>query len=267
MNDFLVAPKRINIDFDKAEMSVEGPEGKRILSISSPEGFHVLSQLWLRSGFDNKYAYGFSWMGRPVIQLPEDLVRIQEVIYSVKPDWIIETGVAHGGGLVFYASLCKAMGKGKAIGIDVEIRAHNRAALEAHPLREHFRLIEGDSVSDAVLTEVRGLVREGSKVMVVLDSKHGKEHVLKELRAYAPFVSPNSYMVVADGIMAQMASSPLAGADWAINNPLSAIREFLETNPEFRQEEQVFPFNEGQITQRVTYWPGGFLRKISMGTA
>src|SRR3954469_20722919 len=124
----------ITIDEDKGLVSVDGPEGRVSHALASPEAFAIVSRAWLRCGWDTKYVYGFSWMGRPIIQLPEDMLRIQEVIYRVKPDVIIETGVAHGGSLIFYASLCKAMERGRVIGIDIEIRPHNRSAIEAHEM-------------------------------------------------------------------------------------------------------------------------------------
>src|SRR5678815_3421901 len=137
----------ITIDGDKLIVSGGGDGEKQEYGIGSPEAFRILSKLWLRSGWDAKYVYSFTWLGRPIIQLPEDLLRLQEVIYRVKPDVIIETGVAHGGSLIFYASLCKAMAKGRVIGVDVEIRAYNRSAIEAHELSSYITLIEGDSIA------------------------------------------------------------------------------------------------------------------------
>src|SRR6478735_3884327 len=146
--------------------------------LGSREGFKIISDIWLKSGWETKYVYSFSWMGRPIIQLPEDMIRIQEVIYAIKPDVIIETGIAHGGSLVFYASLCKAMGRGRVIGIDIEIRKHNRAAIEAHPLFDLITLVEGSSIDPAVVGQVRELLRNGETALIVLDSCHTKEHVL-----------------------------------------------------------------------------------------
>ena len=153
------------------------------------EAFSVISKAWLRSGWDNKYVYSFAWMGRPVIQLPEDMLRIQEVIYQVKPDVLIETGIAHGGSLIFYASLFKAMGKGRVVGVDIEIRPHNRAAIEAHELSSYLTLIEGSSTAPDIVEQVKAQIKPGDTVMVVLDSCHSKEHVLGELEAYAPLVT------------------------------------------------------------------------------
>src|SRR5205823_3509639 len=146
-------------------------------------------------GWGQKYSYQFSWLGRPVIQLPEDLMRIQEVVYQVKPDVIVETGVAHGGGQVFLASLCKIMGKGRVIGVDIEIRPHNRAALEVHELYSLITLIEGSSIDPAVVDKVKGAIRPSENVLVLLDANHTKDHVLKELEAYGPLVGIGSYII------------------------------------------------------------------------
>ncbi|HEX2054735.1 MAG TPA: CmcI family methyltransferase, partial [Actinomycetota bacterium] len=214
-------------------------------------------------GFDNKYVYCFSWLGRPVLQLPEDLVRVQEAVYRVRPDVIIETGIAHGGSLVFYAGLCRAMGHGRVIGIDVEIRPHNRAALEAHELFDLITLIEGSSVAAETVDCVRSLVAPGEKGFVVLDSNHTRDHVLAELHAYSPFVAVGSYLLAADGgIMTAAAGAPLAKPDWATNNPLHAIGQFLEGNTEFVRDQPSPVFNEGSITAGPSYWTGGWLRRV-----
>lgn len=233
------------------------------LPIGSPEAFALISQIWLRSGWDAKYVYGFSWMGRPIIQLPDDLVRIQEVIWSVKPDVIIEAGVAHGGSLIFYAGLCKAMEQGRVIGIDIEIRTHNRAAIEAHPLFPYITLVEGSSIAPEVVAHVAAQVKPGERVLTLLDSNHTKEHVLAELDAYAPLVSPGSYIVAMDGIMEQVAGAPRTEPDWTWNNPRQAVHEWLARHPDFVLEEPSWPFNEGVVTDRVTYWPDAFLKRIS----
>src|SRR5919197_4658487 len=146
----------------------------RELAFDDPEAFDIVSRAWLRLGWDVKYVYSFTWLGRPIIQLPEDMLRIQEVIYRLKPDVIVETGVAHGGSLVFYASLCKAMGKGRVIGIDIEIRPHNRLAIEKHELGGYIELFEGSSIDPDVVDRVRRSVSDAQTVIVVLDSDHTK---------------------------------------------------------------------------------------------
>ena len=193
--------------------------GSRSYALASPEAFRVISRAWLRCGWDNKYVYSFTWLGRPVIQLPEDLIRIQEVIYRIKPDVIIETGVAHGGSLVFFASLCHAIGRGRVIGVDIEIRPHNRQAIEAHELFPLITLIEGSSIEKSVISRVKMLVKPGEKTVVVLDSNHTKGHVLNELRAYADLISQDSYIIATDGIMADLVGAPRSNADWSWNNP------------------------------------------------
>jgi cephalosporin hydroxylase len=202
-------------------------------------------------------------MGRPIIQLPEDMVRAQELIFRVKPDVLIETGIAHGGSLVFYASLFKTMERGRVIGVDIEIRPHNRAAIEAHPLKPMIALVEGSSVDPAVVGKVKGQIKPGETVMVALDSNHSKEHVLNELRAYAPLVTPGSYVMVADGIMEQVAGAPRTAPDWRTNNPRAAVHAFLEEDKRFVLEEPEFLFNEGSVRSRVTYWPDAFLRRTA----
>jgi cephalosporin hydroxylase len=251
----------IQIDMKNGKVIVERDGKSSVHALESAEAFSAISQAWLRGGWDTKYVYSFAWLGRPIIQLPEDMFRIQEVIYRLKPDVIIETGVAHGGSLIFYASLFKAMNKGRVIGIDIEIRPHNRKAIEAHELFDWITLIEGDSTSDEVLTSVKKLIKKRETVLIVLDSNHTKQHVLKELRAYSPLVSVNSYIVVCDGIMASLVDAPRAQPDWVENNPLSAAHEFLKENNSFVSEEPVFPFNEGVAKERVTYWPSGFLKR------
>jgi cephalosporin hydroxylase len=252
----------IEIDKEKGTITQE-ESGKRVsYDIGTPEAFSLLSTLWLRSGWDTKYVYSFTWMGRPIIQLPEDMFRIQETIFSLKPDVIIETGVAHGGSLIFYASLCKAMEQGRVIGIDIEIRTHNRKAIEEHMLFPYITLIEGSSIDMDIVEKVKLLIKSGESVLILLDSCHTKEHVLNELKAYAPFVSIGSYIVAMDGIMEQVVGAPRTQPDWSWNNPKQAALEFVKENDDFIIEEPAFLFNEGQITERVTYWPSAFIKRI-----
>jgi cephalosporin hydroxylase len=252
----------LTIDEAAGVVIVSGPEGKSTHPLDSPEAFRLISKAWIRCGWDTKYVYSFSWMGRPIIQLPEDIVRIQEVIYRVRPDVIVETGVAHGGSLIFYASLFKAMGKGRVIGVDIEIRPHNRQAIEAHELKPFITLIEGSSVDASVIGAVKALIGPDEIVLVLLDSNHTKAHVLAELEAFGPLVTPGSFIVATDGIMKQVAGAPRTAPDWTWNNPLDAAIEFAATHTEFVLEEPPFPFNEGVIRERVTYWPQGFLRRV-----
>jgi cephalosporin hydroxylase len=227
----------------------------------TPEAFEAVSAAWLRCGWDVKYVYGFTWMGRPVIQLPEDMIRIQEVIWRVRPDVIVETGVAHGGSLIFYASLFEAMGHGRVIGIDIDIRAHNRTAIEAHRMAKRITLVQGSSTTPGTLTVVHQHIAPDERVMVVLDSNHSCSHVAAELDLYAPIVSPSCYIVACDGIMAQVAGAPRTAPDWTWNNPITAVEAFLVRNPDFVLDEPGFAFNEGAVRNHVTYWPKSYLRR------
>lgn len=249
----------IQIDTHKETVTQGGTE----FPIGSPEAFKIISDVWLRSGWDTKYVYSFSWMGRPIIQLPEDLIRIQEVIYDIQPDVIIETGVAHGGSLIFYAGICKALEKGRVVGIDIEIRPHNRTAIESHFLFPYITLIEGSSVDSSVVEQVKRHVKPGEKVLVILDSNHTYDHVLAELNAYASLVTAGSYIVATDGIMEYVVGAPRTQPDWVTNNPKKAAEQFVKENSEFTIVEPDWPFNEGAISERVTYWPSAFIRKNS----
>ena len=252
----------LKIDMEKGVVLVESEGRTESFTIGSSEAFSLISQAWLRSGWDNKYVYGFSWMGRPIIQLPEDMLRIQELIYTVKPDVVIETGIAHGGSLIFYASLMKAMNRGRVIGIDIEIRPHNRKAIEAHEMFERITMLEGSSIDAIVVEQVRALFNQGERGMVILDSNHTRAHVLAELHAYADFVAMGSYMVACDGIMQEIVGAERTMPSWITDNPQSAVKDFLAERSDFILEEPIFPFNEGNVTERVTYWPNAFLRRI-----
>lgn len=244
---------------EKLIQEIEGRQ--RILGLYSKEAFELISQQWIKVGWNQKYAYTFSWMGRPVIQLPEDMIRIQEVIHRVKPDVIVETGIAHGGSLVFYASLCRAMGKGRVIGIDIKIRPHNRQAIEAHGLYSLITLVEGSSIVPEVASRIKSLVKPREVVIVILDSAHNKQHVLAELEAYHNLVTSGSYIIAADGIMRDLSNVPGGRSEWTWNNPAAAVAEFAQKHSEFVLEDPAWPFNESELTENVTYWPGAWLRR------
>jgi cephalosporin hydroxylase len=251
----------IRIDQKKRLVFEERGDGQVVsYPFGSAEAFKIVSEAWLQCGWDAKYVYSFTWLGRPLVQNPEDLLRIQEVLYRVKPDLLIETGIAHGGSLIFYASLFKAIGRGRVIGIDAEIRPHNRKALEAHELFGMITLIEGDSIAATTIKRVTDLVKPGERVFLVLDSKHTKDHVRSELEAYGPLVALNSYAVVQDGIMERLVGAPYAKDDWQWNNPKAAALEFVAAHKEFAIEEPTFPFNEGMVKERVSYWPSAYLK-------
>jgi len=251
------------IDTDAQSVTEKTDEGSRTVPLHSPESFRLINKHWVTVGWGQKYSYGFTWFGVPLIQLPEDVIRIQEVIYRLKPDVIVETGVAHGGSLVFYASLCKAMGHGRIVGIDIEIRPHNRQTITEHALANYITLIEGDSTAPKIVDEVRSHIKPGEKVLAILDSNHSHEHVLKELHAYSPMVGVDSYIVATDGVMADLVGCPRADADWDWNNPQQAAQDFAARDPRFAIEIPPRLFNESLVDEPVTYWPSAYLRRVA----
>lgn len=252
----------MRIVIDTAEQALFSADGTR-LDLYGKEAFELISELWLKTSWNQKYSYTFTWLGRPIIQHPEDLVRLQEAIFTLRPDIIIETGVAHGGSLIFYASLFKAMGsEGRILGIDIEIRPQNRSAIESHELASYISLLEGDSTASEVVKCAREFVHPGDKVLVILDSSHAKAHVAKELEAYAPLVSPGSYIVATDGIMGLVHDTPRGKPEWASDNPTQAANEFIARHPEFVLEEPKWRFNESELHRTITAWPGAWLKRI-----
>ena len=185
----------------------------------------------------------------------------------MRPDVIIETGVAHGGSLIFYASLCKAMDRGRVVGVDIEIRPHNRAAIEGHELSSLITLIEGSSIDPQTVQQVKACLRPEEKVLVFLDSNHAKTHVAAELEAYHGLVSPDSYIVATDGIMKDLHDVPRGRPEWEHDHPTAAAAEFAQTHPEFTLEQPAWPFNESELRENLTYWPGAWLRRSHSSTA
>lgn len=252
---------RLTIDTEAKTLTVEAPDERLELDLYSKRAFELISQQWLKVGWNQKYPYTFSWMGRPIIQIPEDMIRMQEAIYHVKPDVIVETGVAHGGSLIFYASLCKAMERGRIIGIDLEIRPHNQTAIEAHELASAITLIEGSSTDPAIVAQVHALIKPGERVLVILDSNHTYDHVLAELEAYCDLVAPDSYIVATDGSMAALYDVPRGQPGWQTDNPTAAAHTFAQQHPEFVIEQPAWPFNESELTDVITHWPDAWLRR------
>ena len=254
---------RLTIDTDARVLTEETPEGSREIPLYSPEAFSLLNRQWVRVGWSQRYSYGFAWFGRPVIQLPEDIVRIQEIIHRVQPDVIVETGVAHGGSLIFYAGLCKALGRGRVIGVDIEIRPHNRAAIEAHPLGSLITLIEGELDRSADRRAAcRGLIGPDERVLVLLDSNHTKAHVLAESTAYAPLVSPDP---TSSRWTASWAISSMARGASRSGNGTTPARRRSSSQPLTRDSHsrsRRFPSTRARSDERVTYWPSAYLRRL-----
>jgi cephalosporin hydroxylase len=219
---------------DTETWTITLPDG-RTISWFDDEGFRFLSDAWLAASWQRKYSYQFRWFGRPIIQLPHDMVLMQDLIVRIRPTLIIETGIAHGGSAVMHASLLSMIHGGidrdrqrpHVVAVDIEIRPHNRAALDEHPLRHMMTLIEGSSVAPSTIERVRTAIQSDDRVLVVLDSNHLCDHVRAELEAYAPLVSPGSAIVVMDGVMRDLAGLPNGTPSWREDNPISAIDAFL----------------------------------------
>ena len=204
-----------------------------------------------------RYTYNFNWYGRPIIQLPEDILTMQEIILHVKPDLIIETGVAHGGSLVFSASMLELLGNGDVLGIEIDIRPHNREAIQKHPLSKRIELIEGSSVADSVAERVREYARGKQRIMVFLDSNHTHDHVLRELELYSPLVTKGSYLVVFDTGIEDMPEGTYPDRPWGKgNNPKTAVWEFLKHNDRFEIDREL----ESRLLYTVA--PDGYLRCV-----
>jgi len=214
--------------------------------------FSEISRDWLISSVEHKYSYNFTWLGRPVIQYPQDLMALQEIIWRTKPDLIIETGIAHGGSLIFYASMLELIGKGQVLGIDIDIREHNYVEISKHPMVKRISMIEGDSIDPAVMVEVREFA-EGKRTMVCLDSLHTHDHVLRELELYSRMVTSECYLIVFDTCIEDL---PETDRPWGKgNNPKTALDEFLKSNDRFVVE------NLDKLM--ITVAPGGYLRCVS----
>lgn len=214
---------------------------ERIKKYSVDYEFNRLSSNWVEKAFQRKYMYNFSFLGRPIIQLPQDILAMQEIIWEVKPEIIIETGIAHGGSLIFYASMLELLdGDGIVVGIDIDIRAHNRVEIEKHSMFKRIKMLEGSSTDSKIVNSVRELVDDRKSVMVVLDSNHTHEHVLMELKFYSPLVTIGSYCVVFDTIVEDLPEDSFPDRPWGRgNNPKTAVCEFLKNNDCFEIDKDI----------------------------
>lgn len=234
-----------------------GEESQRV-RLYSPEGLRLIAGLWVKLAAEYRVMYEPTWLGIPIIQFPTDIVMMQELIWKVRPDIIVECGLAHGGSAVLYASICELLRNGRVLGIDIEIREGNRTAIQKHSMSKRIEIIEGNSVEKAVVDKVEERVRGAGSVLVVLDSNHSREHVAKEVEIYSRFVTPGSYLVVMDGAQGHVWDIPRGRKEWKDDNPLPAIRDFVSSHPEF----QVDPF---YTRMHVTSSPEGFLRRLTPG--
>ena len=230
----------------------------RIAGYGENRGFQERSRAWTAESFREKYVYNFTWMGRPIIQHPVDMVGLQELIFRVKPDLIVETGIAHGGSIVFSASILELIGHGEVLGIDIDIRAHNRTAIESHPMFKRITLLEGSSTDPRIIGQVTAIAAEKPKVLVILDSHHTHEHVLAELRAYAPLVPVGSYCVVYDTFVEDLPEGSSSGRPWGKgNNPKTAVLAYLAEDEGLEIDKSL----ENKLM--ITVAPDGFLRRVS----
>lgn len=238
----------------RSTLTIRSDSGERCVTLYSPEGLAAVSALYTKLAVRYRLMYECSWLGIPIVQLPTDILVVQELIWNVRPDLIIECGVAHGGSLILSASILELLGRGRVIGIDVEIREHNRAAIERHPLAKRITLVEGSSIAPATVAEVKRLAGNAGRTMVLLDSNHTTDHVYAELQAYKEFVTPGSYLVAGDGAQALVSDVPGGKPEWRDSSPLHAIRRFLAENHEFAIDEACTRFG-------ITSNTSGYLRR------
>jgi cephalosporin hydroxylase len=216
------------------------------------------SRNWIIDVSKFKYSYNFTWLGRPIIQFPQDIMAMQEIVWHVKPELIIETGIAHGGSLIFYSSMLELIGgKGRVLGVDIDIRKHNRVEIEKHPMFKRITMLEGSSTAKEISEQVYNLAKGKKNILVVLDSLHTHDHVLKELEMYAPLVKTGSYIVVFDTIIEDMPRDFFPDRAWGKgNNPKTAVRDFLKNNDRFVVDKDI----ESKLL--ITVAPGGYLKCI-----
>jgi cephalosporin hydroxylase len=231
---------------------------ERIASYAENSELQSSASNFLTASLDALYSYNFTWLGRPVIQYPQDLVALQEIAWKLRPDLVIELGIAHGGSLIFHASLLELLGdKGQVLGVDIDIRAHNRAEIEAHPLFHRIQMIEGSTLDTEVFEQVRARAEQAETVLLCLDSMHTHDHVLRELELYTPLVSVDSYAVVFDGVIEHMPESFSADRPWGPgDNPLTATRAFLQGHNEFEVDREI------EAKLQLTAAPSGYLRRV-----
>jgi len=233
---------------------------KNIVKMSKDSSFQKLTKSWFKSSEKFQYSYHFSWMGRPIIQYPQDMIALQELIWQIKPDLIIETGIARGGSLIFSASILQLIGKGSVIGIDVDIRKHNRIEIEKHSMFKRIKMIEGSSIDEKIVKKVYQLAKNKKQILVILDSNHSHEHVLQELELYSPLVSKNSYLIVFDTVIEDVSVPQTKSHQkrpWGKgNNPKTAVKFFLKSNKRFIIDKEI----ENKLM--ITVAPSGFLKCV-----
>lgn len=251
---------------NKIEIMISNPilqfineKEERIAGYGSNEPLQAAAKSFNDESNKAQYSYNFTWMGRPIIQYPQDMLAMQELIWDIKPDLIIETGIAHGGSLIYYASLLELIGKGEVLGIDIDIRDHNRKEIESHPMYKRIHMIEGSAITDDTVKQVAKYAEGKQTILVTLDSNHTHEHVLEELKQYSKFVTPNSYLVVFDTIVEFLPENYLPGLvrPWGIgDNPMTAVSTFLEKNDQFVIDNKI------SNKLLISVAPGGYLKRV-----
>ncbi len=236
---------------------------ENVESLGKDTDVQGLSRIWSRETNRSGYTYNFSWLGRPIIQYPQDMIAMQEIIWSVQPDLIIETGIAHGGSLIFSASLlelnaaCGGPQAAEVLGVDIDIRAHNREAIEAHPMFKRITMIQGSSIAPDIIAQVKARAAGKQRILVCLDSMHTHDHVLAELEAFAPLTSVGSYCVVFDTLIEDIPAELFPNRPWGPgNNPKTAVWEYLKTHDEFMIDKDI----EHKLL--ITVAPDGYLRRV-----
>lgn len=231
---------------------------ENIEEMNNDKDMKYITKQWFEKSAEHKYSYNFSWLGRPIIQYPQDIIAMQELIWRIKPDLIIETGIAHGGSIIFYASMLELLGGDrKVLGIDIDIREHNRREIEKNPMFKRIEMIQGSSIDDKIIEEVKIRAKKYNKILVVLDSNHTHDHVLKELEAYENLVKKGSYIVVSDTAIEDCTDEYSKDRSWdSKNNPKTAVWKFLEGNDRFEIDKSV----EDKIL--ITVSPSGYLKCI-----
>lgn len=218
---------------------------------------HKATSDFLKESINSRYSYNFKWMGRPIIQYPQDIVIMQELIWDIKPDLIIETGIAHGGSLIFYASILELIGKGEILGIDIDIREHNKKEILAHPMAKRITMIQGSSIDPVIVNQVKEHAKGKKTVMVLFDSNHTHDHVLEELKAYADLTTVGSYCVVFDTVVEDLPKGVYNDRPWEVgSNPKTAVFEFLKTNTDFEIDKSI----DNKILISVA--PDGYLKRV-----
>jgi len=239
-----------NVQFEK--------RNKKLTKMMSEDDYlKRLSRKWFDNAFKYEYSYHFTWLGRPIIQFPQDIIAMQEIIWKIKPDLIVETGIAHGGSIIFSASILELIGKGEVLGIDIDIRKHNRIEIEKHPMFKRITMMEGSSTNKNIAKKVFHHAKGKKRVLVFLDSYHTQEHVLKELQLYSRLVKKGSYVVVFDTVVEDMPKDSSQNRPWGKNNnPKTAIKKFLKANKRFKIDKEI----EKKLL--ITSSPDGFLKCV-----